>query len=228
MGSWYGVATDLGRHTDTSNCSFQKSVGTVLGVFNSSLDLTGSNRFTNNCVKFSDKKHTCTCLGGGIHISSSNLAISGYSIFRKILADFGGGLLANYSTLIFIGTITLRNNSVESKGGGVFVWHSAVNASGNSTLTSNSAQQVGGGIAGDYCNLSFTGTGCSHWSNTIAICISLEAFCSKTTLNSLATCLDHFVFAVEESMYTKVFWTSLETLHSKTTQLLLMVVVFMQ
>jgi len=76
-----------------SNCSFQDSIGTAPGVFNSSLYLRGSNCFTNNCLKCSDKKHTCTCLGGGIHISSSNLTISGVSrtwCVRSWLDTVGG------------------------------------------------------------------------------------------------------------------------------------------
>ena len=153
----YGVSIHLGQDTEIVDCSFQDSIGTALGVFNSSLVLRGSNSFTNNCRRCSDKNHTCTCLEGGIHINSSKLAISGDNIFKNNSAGFGGGLFAYYSTLTFSGTITLRYNSAQSKGGGIFLWHSVVNATWNSTFRNNSAEEFGGGLAGEYCNLSFTG-----------------------------------------------------------------------
>jgi len=43
--SAYGISIHSGEDTEITNCSFQNSIGTALGVFSTSLDLRGSNSF---------------------------------------------------------------------------------------------------------------------------------------------------------------------------------------
>ena len=72
----YGLTVHSVLDTSISNCSFQDSAGTALGVFNSGLDLRGSNHFTSNrrcreCTEsFSSK-------GGGIYANMSTLKFTG-------------------------------------------------------------------------------------------------------------------------------------------------------
>ena len=47
----YGVSVHSVFNTSISNCSFQDSVGTALGVFHSSVDLRGSNHFISSCKR---------------------------------------------------------------------------------------------------------------------------------------------------------------------------------
>ena len=45
----YGMSFHSVLYSSITNCSFQDSILTALGVFHSSLDLRGSNHFTSNC-----------------------------------------------------------------------------------------------------------------------------------------------------------------------------------
>ena len=101
----YGVLVDSVLDTSINNCSFQYSVGTALGVFHSSLDLRGSNRFTSNC------RGCIKSGGGGIHACESTLSFNGNSIFRNNSAEFGGGLYTYGSTLNFSGNSIFGSNS---------------------------------------------------------------------------------------------------------------------
>ena len=89
----HGISIHSGKNTKITNCSFQDSIGTALGVINSSLDLRGSNKFMNNCLRCSNRNQTCICLGVGIHANTSILLFTGNNIFRDSSAEDGGGIL---------------------------------------------------------------------------------------------------------------------------------------
>jgi len=73
----YGVSIYLGQDIKISNCSIQDSDGTAMGVLYSSLNLRGSNSFTNNCRGCFDRNHTSLyALGGGIYTKTSTLIVS--------------------------------------------------------------------------------------------------------------------------------------------------------
>ena len=95
----YGVWVNAGQDTKIYNCSFQDSVGTSLGVFNSSLDLSGSNTFTNNCKVCSGRNRTCICLGGGMYTHTSTLVLSDNITFLSNLAGARNICMAKYSEL---------------------------------------------------------------------------------------------------------------------------------
>ena len=142
----HGISIHSGENTKITNCSFQDSIGTALGVFSSNLDLRGSNNFMNNCWRCSNNNQTCFCLGGGIHANTSILLFTGNNSFRNCSAEDGGGIFAFYSTLTFNGDSSFRKNLVEVKGGGILAYYSTLNITGNCTFSDNSAKQNGGGI----------------------------------------------------------------------------------
>ena len=121
----YGISVYSGEDTNITNCSFQDSIGTALGVFYSSLVLRGSNSFTNNCRRCSNK--SCICFGGGIYANTSILHFNGNNTFRDTSAWLGGGIFAYCSTLAFNGDSSFRNNSVKLNGGGILLWYSTLN-----------------------------------------------------------------------------------------------------
>jgi len=142
--SMYGVLVDSVLDTSISNCSFQDSVGTALGGFHSSLDLRGSNSFTSNCRRCTERR---IFGGGGIHARNSNLSFSGNTIFRNNSAEiFGGGIYARNSTLNFSGSSVFGSNTAGYRGGGIAAESSTINFSGSSTFGSNTAGYHGGGI----------------------------------------------------------------------------------
>ena len=187
----YAVLVHSGVDISITDCSFQESFGTALGVFYSSVDLTGKNSFTKNCQVCSERSHNCVCLGGGIHTSRSNLtfigsstfrnnsaldgggiyALSsslnfiGNSAFRKNSAEIGGGIHAETSALNFTGSIAFRNNSAED-GGGIHTLDSTLNFIGNNMFSNNSAAEYGGAIIAWTSTLNFIGN--STFSNNSA------------------------------------------------------------
>ena len=177
----YAVLVHSGVDISITDCSFQESFGTALGVFYSSVDLTGKNSFTKNCQVCSERSHNCVCLGGGIHTSRSNLTFIGSSTFRNNSALDGGGIYALSSILNFIGNSAFRNNSAEDGGGihtlaidstqnfignnmfsnnsadcggAIVAFTSTLNFNGNSTFSNNSAE-IGGGIYAETSILNF-------------------------------------------------------------------------
>ena len=149
----YGVSVHSGQDTEIADCSFQDSIGTALGVFNSSLVLRGSNSFTNNFVKCSN-----TCMGGGIYANASTLVFTGNSTFRNHSVYIGGGFFAWSSTVHFTGSSTFMNNSATNNGGGFLAVSSTLNFTGSSTFMNNSAANAGGGFLAWYSTLNFTGS----------------------------------------------------------------------
>ena len=156
--SMYGVLVDSVLDTSISNCSFQDSVGTALGMFHSSLDLRGSNSFTSNCRRCTERR---IFGGGGIHAWNSTLSFSGNTIFRNNSAEIlGGGIYSRDSTLSFSGNTIFRNNSAESlgTGGGIYSRDSNLSFSGNTIFRNNSAEIFGGGIYARASTLNFSGS----------------------------------------------------------------------
>ena len=147
----YGVSAHSVLDTRISNCSFQDSVVTALGVFHSNMDLRGSNNFTGNCRR-------CSSFGGGIYSNSSVLTFNGYSIFRNNSADFGGGILSTSTQMNFNGNSIFRNNLAKFVGGGILSQNSTLNFHGSSIFENNSAGHSGGGIyVHYYTSLNFDG-----------------------------------------------------------------------
>ena len=162
----YGMSIVLGKNMEISNCSFQDSAGTALGVFYSSLNLKGSNSFTNNCRGCSNRNHTCTCLGGGMFTNNSTLFVTGNTTFRDNTAEYGGGISAHSSTLHYTGNSTFRNN-IAAYGGGINALNSTLNFNGICTVRDSSAVQFGGGINTKNSTLNFNGN-CT-FSNNFAV-----------------------------------------------------------
>ena len=189
----YGVSVYLGQDIRILNCLFQDSIGTALGVFYSSLVLKGSNSFTNNCRRCSDRNRTCICLGGGIHTHISTLIFEAEnSTFISNSAEDGGGIYAWQSTLNFTGRTTFRNNSAEkSSSGGIRALDSSLKFTGNTTFQSNSAEERGGGILASDSSLKFTGntifkqnSAYSEYGGGIDILNSTLDFTGNTTFQS--------------------------------------------
>ena len=150
----YGISILSGENTSITNCLFQDSIGSALGVFHSSLVLRGSNSFTHNCKGCSNK--SCICLGGGIYTDNSILLFTGNNTFRDSSSRVSGGIFAYYSTLIFNGDSSFRNNSAEVGGGGIFAHFSTLNITGNCIFSDNLAE-YGGGIQSWYSNVTASG-----------------------------------------------------------------------
>ena len=152
----YGVSVHSVLDTSISNCSFQDSVGTALGVFHSSLDLSGNNYFTSNCTRCGGYTYNCFCIGGGIFASMSTLMFTGNSTFRANSAKSGGGINVQNSTVNFSGNNTFGNNSAWF-GGGIFaIYNAFMTFTGNSIFRANSAKS-GGGIYVQNSTVDFIG-----------------------------------------------------------------------
>ena len=155
----YGLSVYIGQYVEISNCSFQDSVGTAMGVFYSSLRLRGSNSFTNNCRECSRGNYTHTqVLGGGIYTKTSTLIFSGNSFYGGNSAERGGGIHAENSILNFPGNHSFNGNSAQLFGGGIAVVNCILNLSGIHTFNNNSAYHYGGGISALYTALNFNGS----------------------------------------------------------------------
>ena len=141
----YGLLVHSVSDTSISNCSFQDSAGTALGVFNTRLDLRGSNYFTSNrrCREYTK---SCSSNGGGIYASMSTLKFTGNSTFRANSATFGGGIYAMASTFISFNGNTIFGNNSAIYGGGIITRNSTLDFNGSSTFGNNSATEYGGGI----------------------------------------------------------------------------------
>lgn len=156
---YYGFSVYSVHHTTITNCTFQNSPGTALAVVNSSAVL-GNTSFLDNC-----QLRYYYCSRGGIHVTKSSLNFTGITLFArnnvmKAYGSRGGGVrIENFSTVIFSGTSTFKNNGAQNCGGGIFVQgHSNLTFSGTNTFVNNSAadyaymfiQARGGGICA--CN----------------------------------------------------------------------------
>ena len=155
----YGLSVHSVLDTSISNCSFQDSGGTALGVFNSSLDLRGSNHFTGNCRSCGEYTESCFCRGGGIYTMMSTLKFTGNSTFRGNSAAYGGAIYAISNTSItFSSNSIFLNNSAEHDGGGIYaISNTILTFNINGIFWNNSADYDGGGIIAQNSILIFSG-----------------------------------------------------------------------
>ena len=151
--TYYGLHFQSVQMAEITDCTFQDSYGTALGVVDSCVVLRDNN-FLNNCRVCSNGRcdyffKVPSCYGGGVFAQWSNLSITGTSSFSGNLAWDGGGVRAWYSSNVYIsGNTTLSGNSASGDGGGVSAWYSSnVYISGNTTLSGNSARGFGGGLS---------------------------------------------------------------------------------
>ena len=170
-----GVSIYSAQDTEIADCSFQDSIGNALGVFNSSLNFTGSSTFMNNSANNTGggffalnstlnfigsstfTNNSATTDGGGFYAQDSTLNFTGSSTFTNNSAVFGGGFTALFSALNFTGSSTFTNNSATTDGGGFFARYSTLNFTDSSTFTNNSADDGGGFFAHD-STLNFSGS----------------------------------------------------------------------
>ena len=155
--TYYGLHFQSVQMAEITDCTFQDSYGTALGVVDSCVVLRDNN-FLNNCRMCSNGRcdyffKVPSCYGGGVFAQWSNLSITGTSSFSGNLANYGGGVNAHYSSNVYIsGNTTLSGNSASGgHGGGVMVQSSSnVNISGNTIFSGNSASGHGGGVSASH------------------------------------------------------------------------------
>ena len=153
--TYYGLHLQSVQMVEITDCTFQDSHGSALGVVNSHVVLRDNN-FLNNCLLCSNGRchryhRGPRCYGGGVFARRSNLSITGSSSFSGNSAYHGGGVSAEYSSNVYIsGNATFSGNSAWH-GGGVNAWSSSnVYISGNTTFSGNSAICNGGGVSTRY------------------------------------------------------------------------------
>ena len=110
--------------------------------------------------------------GGGIHVQSSSLAISGIATLNNNSAGFwgyscspknpypnylGGGINMLNGVLYVSGSLLLTGGYSGGQGGGLNAQWSTINITGTMSLTNNSADNVGGGITFDGSSMIVSG-----------------------------------------------------------------------
>ena len=159
--TYFGLHLQSVPMVEITDCTFQDSYGSALGVVDS-LVVLRDNNFINNCLLCSNE--SCDgyhrgprCYGGGVFVQRSNLSITGSSSFSGNSASwYGGGVSASGSSNVNIsGNTTFSGNSA-IVGGGVSAYSSNVNISGNTTFSGNSAI-VGGGVSAYRSNVDISG-----------------------------------------------------------------------
>lgn len=169
IASTYGGGVQAGSsELNADNCSFSYNsaeYGGVMWVDNTSVHASGS-VFTHNIAS----KYGGSCrvnnsvltldgcslsynnasIGGAVFGSSSEVFVSGHSVFEdNIAATNGGGLFLSFSHLEFPvngGGALFSGNRVEENGAGVYVTLSTVRLEGPTVFTNNSAGATGGGM----------------------------------------------------------------------------------
>ena len=148
--TYYGLHLQSVQMVQITDCTFQDSYGSALGVVNSHVVLRDNN-FLSNCLLCSNGRcdgyhRSPRCYGGSVFVQRSNLSITGSSSFSDNSASYGGGVSAEFSSNVYIsGNATFRGNSAWY-GGGVSARHSSnVDISGNTTFSGNSASGGDGG-----------------------------------------------------------------------------------
>ena len=138
---YFGVYLEFVWMTEITNCTFQDSFGSALGVVASRhVSFKGSTTFSNN---------SATYYGGGVYADDSSVIFDGSTTFSNNSASRdGGGVYASSSSAIrFNGSTTFSNNSARWGGGGVYASSSsAMRFNGSTTFSSNSASVYGGGV----------------------------------------------------------------------------------
>ena len=110
--------------------------------------------------------------GGGIHVQSSSLAISGTTTLINNSAGFlgyscspknpeanysGGGINMLNGDLYVTGSLSLTDGYAGGQGGGLNAQWSTINITGTMSLANNSADNVGGGILFDATSMTVSG-----------------------------------------------------------------------
>ena len=148
---YFGVYLEFVWMTEITNCTFQDSFGSALGVVASRVSFEGSTTFSNNSATY----------GGGVYADNSSVIFSGSTTFSNNSAMFGGGVFALSSTVMsFYGSTTFSSNSASDDGGGVSASStSAMSFNGSTTFSNNSASDDGGGVSASSSSaMSFNGS----------------------------------------------------------------------
>ena len=123
----YPVKTYFGLHlqsvpmVEITDCTFQDSYGSALGVVDSRVVLRDNN-FLNNCRVCSNRRchyRGPTCFGGGVFVQRSNLSITSSSSFSGNSAYDGGEVSASGSSNVNISGNTTFSGKSAIVGGGV-------------------------------------------------------------------------------------------------------------
>ena len=154
--TYYGLHLQSVQTAEITDCTFQESYGSAVGVVDTHVVLR-ENNFLNNCRLCSNGRcdgynyQGTRCYGGGVFVQRSNLSISGNTTFSNNSARYGGGVSAWHSSNVNIsGNTTFSGNSA-SYGGGVSARDSSnVDISGNTLFSDNSANYSGGGVSAWY------------------------------------------------------------------------------
>ena len=154
--TYYGLYLQSVQMTEIIDCTFQDSVGSALGVFESHVVLRGNNNFLDNCKLC--LKGMCdwlttglhkTCLGGGVFAKMSTLIFTGNSTFIGNSALYGGGVYSLFNSNVNIGgNTTFIANSARKDGGGFYLW-SNKNIIVNTSFTPNPASGDGRGVTAE-------------------------------------------------------------------------------
>ena len=147
---YFGVYLEFVWMTEITNCTFQDSFGSALGVVASHVSFKGSTTFSNNSATY----------GGGVFADNSSVTFNGSTTFNYNSAKYGGGVYASIrSVMSFTGSTTFSNNSASGRGGGVYEYYSSVTSfNGSTTFSNNSARYGGGAYASSSSVMSFNGS----------------------------------------------------------------------
>ena len=161
--TYYGLHLQSVQTAEITDCTFQDSYDSALGVVDSRVVLRDNN-FLNNCRLFSNKRCSVynyqgpRCFGGGVFVQRSNLSVTGSSSFSGNSACYGGGVSAwGSSNMNISGNTIFSGNLAWWYGGGVSAGSSNVNISGNTTFSGNSAWHGGGVNAWSSSNVNISG-----------------------------------------------------------------------
>ena len=146
---YFGVYLEFVWMTEITNCTFQDSFGSALGVVASHVSFKGSTTFSNNSATY----------GGGVFADNSSVTFNGSTTFSYNSAKYGGGVYASSSNAMsFNGSTTFSNNSARY-GGGVYASSSSVMSFSGSTAFSNNSARYGGGVSARFSSVtSFNGS----------------------------------------------------------------------
>ena len=94
-------------------------------------------------------------------------AVVNNSMFLNSLADFGGAVFAQSSSVSFLGECGFVNNTAAVAGGGIFAEESNLTFHGITTFTNNQAGKRGGGIYVTHSHVLFCGNVSSFVANFV-------------------------------------------------------------
>ncbi len=163
------------------SASFHNSLSTGLIVMNGFAKFTGNTTLTRNGnASFINLKSTCFAenslrCGGGFAAVNSSVNFLGIAFFMGNAAVFGGGVFANYSTLVFqerrffeenetvrqfptaLHDTIFKANIASRGGGGLLILNSTLHCNSTILFARNAAVGPGGGISASDSSLEFYG-----------------------------------------------------------------------